>query len=334
MSQMMRAVAVAAIAAASAVAMSACSREAPKLVEKIQVRKVTAHDNRFGFNPRVDILFVIDDSGSMSTHQANLAHNIQLFTASIFNSQLIDYHIGVITSSMDQWQSGPGAHGRLVGMPSFVDRTTADGNQILAKNLIVGTSGSATEKFFEPVVAALTPPASTKENAGFYRDEAHLALVFITDTDDQSENLDADRFLDTLVHLKGRKEKILTYAAYIPTTDGGCDRSGEELPTRLERFFTLAAGKTFGLCDVDYGQRLAAISEDVVTAVARHMPLSVPPDPATIEVSYGSQVIPNDPSIGWTFDPLNNALIFGKNIKFTEQPLGSLVEVSFRAAEY
>ena len=42
--------------------------------------------------PKVDILFVIDDSGSMSTHQQSLANNVGRFVQQFFQGIQIDFH--------------------------------------------------------------------------------------------------------------------------------------------------------------------------------------------------------------------------------------------------
>lgn len=321
---------------ALAMGLVACSPETPKLVPRPEVKKERVRNvgTRVSFNPRVDIMFVVDDSGSMSTHQQNLSKNIQLFTAGIQSNQILDYNIGVITTSMDSFGRTRGG-GQLVGTPTYVSRSTPGGMQTLARNLLVGTDGSGQEQFFGPLMAALTPPLITGGNAGFYRSDAYLVTVFITDTDDQTENLQADQVYASLLNMKsGDKEKIITYGVFIPSVDRNCDRSGEEEPRKLERWFTLSGGKTLGLCDPDYGQKLAAIGDDLAERVGKTMYLSRPPDPNTISVQYGTQVIPNDAAQGWVYDPVRNALVFGDQIEWVPQAPGSQVEVDFTSAVY
>jgi hypothetical protein len=53
------------------------------------------------FDPRVDILFVVDSSGSMMSHQENLAKNIDLFVDKFVQAGTLDFHVGVITTDMD-----------------------------------------------------------------------------------------------------------------------------------------------------------------------------------------------------------------------------------------
>ncbi|MCM2283030.1 MAG: VWA domain-containing protein [Bdellovibrionaceae bacterium] len=325
------------LCATAVMSLAACSPASQKLVEQPRGKfeKVKDKgDTKMIFTPKVDILFVVDDSGSMLNHQDNLAANIQLYAEELDKNKILQYRVGVITTSTDTYAPGPGENGLLVGSPAVIERGTPNGVSVLAQNLKVGISGSGTEKFFEPVKSALTPPLVHNENAGFYRPEAFLALVFITDTDDQSSGVSSRQFYDFLTQLKGDKEKVLFYAAYIPSLDAKCNRSGEELPRRIEDLLFISGGKGFGLCDADFGAKLAGIGTDLVNRVGKRLLLSRPPDVSTIEVRYGNQVIPNDARLGWTYDPAQNALVFGDDVVFTDQGANTEVEVNFIAAEY
>jgi len=147
--------------------LAACSPASPKLVEKPmgKFEKVSDKgDTKLIFTPMVDILFVVDDSGSMLPHQLNLSKNIDLYTSELQNNRVLDYRVGVITTSMDFWSPSPGGQGKLVGPPTVIDRNTPDGIEKLAKNIMVGTNGSGIEQFFEPVRLALTPPLIKNES--------------------------------------------------------------------------------------------------------------------------------------------------------------------------
>lgn len=312
----------------------ACAPESPKLApyHPNVPEKVAEKGAKIRYNPKVDILFVVDDSGSMSTHQENLARNIQRFTNGIIRARALDYRIGVINSSFeDYYSTKPG--GYLRGNPKVIERATENGAMYLARNLIVGTDGSATEKFFAPVQAALTAPIVNNENKGFYRDDAYLVLIFITDTDDQSTKLNAKQFYDFLVKLKsGDQDRVVSYAAYIPSTDRDCDRSGENDPKNLEEFFTLANSKTFSLCD-NFGSKLAELARNLVDRVTT-IKLPRAPVEKTILVTYGSQIIPQDVRKGWSYNSHRNTLEFGNEIEWSEQPKGTGVDINYDVASY
>ena len=329
------------VATLVSVFLGGCAAESPKLVplpvaKPERVRDVS--DIRVSFQRAVDILFVVDDSGSMSTHQQNLAKNIGLFTQGMKANQTLDYHIGVLTSNMDYapWRpvAGYGWKGELNGVTKYVSKLTPNADQELAKNLNPGIDGSGTEAFFTPVQAALTAPLLTGVNKGFYRPDAYLAIVFLPDADDQSR-VSAGVFHKFLLGLKGGDpDKIISYGVYIPSTVSNCTRSGEPIPRKLEEFFKLTKGTTFGLCDADYGMKLAELGADLVRRVGSLLYLSRPAVPETIKVTFGSQTIPNHPDLGWIYDPTRNALIFGEQIELLPEPTGTEIEVDFIAAEY
>jgi hypothetical protein len=284
--------------------------------------------NGVAFSPKVDILFIVDDSGSMSSHQANLSANIGLFISELAKDQILDYHIGVITSDMSDARKS----GRLQGFPSVVDKTTPGGLTTLQNTLIVGTYGSATEQLFMPVIAALTPPLVDGPNLGFYRPDAHLALIYITDTEDQSP-VSVDYFLNFLERLKqGDKDKVLAYGVIVPAGARNCPR--DDAPkNRLELALTELKAINFSLCDPDYGFKLAGLGANLAERVSSFIPLNQIPDVNTIRVTYGNQVIPNDTEKGWAYIPDRVGLKLGRGLILSEQPEGTQLQVDFVPAD-
>lgn len=299
---------------------------------------------------KVDILFVVDDSGSMHSHQQNLSNNIDLFTKGLVQNRFIDYHIGVIsTSESPNTYSGasPGA-GRLSGKNvKFVARTTPNAEFELKNNILVGTSGDWSEKVFSPTKLALTEPNLSGSNQGFYRKDAFLAIVAITDAEDQSHqqsngsprlagdplDLSPAGAYEFLLSLKGfNKNKIAIYGVYIPNNvpRSQCDWDDSNMPhTRLDEFFTLSNAITYGLCDANYGDKLAGIGADLVRRIARQVALNRRPKLDSIRISYGTQVIEPDAVRGWVYMPAQNAIAFGREIEWSEQPDGTEVEVYY-----
>ena len=83
----------------SGLATVACSPENPRLTApqvKYGVVPQQAAVSVKRTTPKVDILFVIDDSGSMDDEQAALSKNIDKFTESLANQSGIDFHIGAV----------------------------------------------------------------------------------------------------------------------------------------------------------------------------------------------------------------------------------------------
>lgn len=311
-----------------------CNNASPKLVgEPPRETRKTEGSELQTFNPTVDILFVIDDSGSMYSHQRNLQANADLFAAGLQANKFVDYHIGVISTTDDynSWSRSGG--GILFGNQRYIDRNTLNGIKELKDNIMIGTNGSGWEMVFDPLKKALTDPVASRENAGFYRPSAYLAIVLITDAEDQSRRMNAQDTVQFLNDLKkGDSQKILTYGVIIPSNDAtGCARDEAGVrPLRLEEFFKLTKGSFYGLCDIDYGAKLGRIGSDLVERVGRRVLLDRRPIIDTVVVNYGSQVILPNPETGWSYDATDNAIVLGRGIHWTDQPVGTMVEVFFK----
>lgn len=323
----------------AALLLSACSPQAEKQTAVPSIRQDKIEDdNTQMFDPTVDILFVVDNSGSMSAHQRNLAMNISLFTSTFTKNSVLDYNIGVLSTDM---QTGArDCCGKLVGATRVVTKATPQGDTAIANNIMqLGIQGSGFEKSFDPVMAALSAPLVTSWNKGFYRQNASLVVIFITDAEDQSDAT-AQEFYDFLVGLKnGSADKVLSYGVIIPTNDTyRCDR--DEIyttPVKIENFLSLvknAKGGTnvMNLCAPDYGKQLGNLAKDIVDQVGSVIYLDRIPDVSSIRVSYGSIDLPADPEKGWSFDPAKNAIILGSKIDWSTQPSGSRVKVFYLTA--
>src|SRR5690606_10339321 len=71
---------------------------------------------------KVDVLFVVDNSGSMSDEQNSLSTNFGSFLTGA-NQWNTDYQVGVVTTDMEgeDMPCGSGNPGHLVGDPRYVD---------------------------------------------------------------------------------------------------------------------------------------------------------------------------------------------------------------------
>ncbi len=314
-----------------------CSPSVPKLVPHLGPEKpVVDHSDLLTVGAAVDILFVVDNSGSMSGHQIDLATNINGFVANFNKIGSIDYHIGIITTDNDQ--GSPQCCGRLVGSPSVITPKTPNGLVTLSKNLLVGINGSFEEKMFDPVVAALSPPFVDGVNSGFLRKEAYLAIIFLSDAEDQSIIAVGD-FYNFLMQLKGQKSSVLLYGVLVPTgaDDNVCLRDDNLTPVRVESLLNMvvnAGNNELSLCDSDFGSKLASMGSDLASHLGRNIYLTRPPVLESIHVYFGSRELPNDFHTGWTFDPERNAIIIGDAVDWTGQPDGSTVKVTYDPAEY
>lgn len=158
---------------------------------------------------RIDLLFVVDDSSSMAGEQAALAAGFPALVDVLegLEGGLPDLHIGVVSTNVGAaGQPGvagcgrAGDDGRLqvpaacTGLDgSFIsDLSDRRGGRIrnyagelderFACLAQLGTDGCGFEMPLEAMYRALQPGV----NPGFLRDDAYLAVVFVTDEDDCS----------------------------------------------------------------------------------------------------------------------------------------------------
>ncbi len=337
----------------SGLVLTSCKNADQKLVGTRPLdRRKAAGSEWQTFGSQVDILLVVDDSGSMDTHQKNLARNLDLFAEGLKANGFIDYHIGVISTAEAVATStigsgmGPGG-GRLNGNFRFIDRTTPNGFEEMKKNILMGISGSGYERMFSPTRLALTEPNLSGWNAGFYRNSAFLAVIYITDAEDQSDrsdgsgsrpssdpnNITPQAMYDFLVSLKGgNAQKVLVYGTWVPlgVPSATCHWDDDSMPhVRLDSFFNIAHAKTYSLCDPDYGKKLGDIGKDLTSRIGRRVMLDRRPNKETIQIFYGSQQIFPDAENGWSYDPESNSIIFGRKIIWSEQRPGTNIEVGF-----
>jgi hypothetical protein len=169
---------------------------------------------------KTDILFVVDNSESMSDKQAEVARELPAFVDELQKGAGVsqDFQMGLITTSIYQnalyngalyYQPYPTQSGKLQPVPNGLP----DGGVVLGTgtetilnggdpNLVdkfgrlvrVGISGSGQETPFEAIRQATTTwanvPADAGGNQGFLRDGAQLLIITVMDEDDCSEFAD------------------------------------------------------------------------------------------------------------------------------------------------
>ncbi|MCE9577336.1 MAG: hypothetical protein K8W52_29575 [Deltaproteobacteria bacterium] len=201
----MRLVSSALITAVLATLTGCPDRELAKLdpsADKAETKEipVTLNDN-------VDILFVVDNSGSMKEEQTSLAANFPRFIQKLATlpNGLPSVHIGVVSTDVGTGNNdicnGVGDDGQLqtngcggISGAYLSDVATAGGGrdrnysgdlaQQFACTAQLGTSGCGAEQPLESMRLALDP--TRNKNPGFIRDNAYLAVVIISDEDDCS----------------------------------------------------------------------------------------------------------------------------------------------------
>lgn len=181
---------------------------------------------QFDFKPQTDILFVIDNSDSMKEEQENLSRNINLFARDLRKNRMIDYHIGVVSvwdNSDRAARKATHANGELrrvkntagrEGKARFVTRRKSD-DALLAPTLKIGVmpysqGGPEVEEVFSPLANALKKTGRGDVNEGFFREDAQLVIVVVTDADDSTANISPEQMAEEILRFKGGNKDLVT----------------------------------------------------------------------------------------------------------------------------
>ncbi len=282
----------------------------------------------------VDILWVVDDSISMQNEQQQVAAGFRDFIAAL-QQENVDFQLGVVTTDMDL--DNP-LRGQLLGTPAVLTPED-DYIPLFEERVLVGTSGSDKERGLQAAASVLIG-----DEQDFVRDDAGLAVIFVSDENDCSDENsipdDADgmrcydepdvrvpvqRYIDDLLSLKG--DQRLSVSSIIgPTVSEGCEDSWPGL--RYQSVSERLNGLLGNICEADYTDLMGQIGERITDPI-RTFYLDYTPIEDTLEVSVDDELIEADPRHGWTYNAELNTINFDGT---WVPPFESTIAVSYNIA--
>lgn len=263
--------------------------------------------------PLLDVLWVIDNSGSMFPFQQALSDNIADFMT-IFLAASPDYHMSFITTDDHLFQG--------VGQ---IDNTTLYPELIAANTLSsIGTSGSGQEKGVEYSRKSTSPNGPASEAAGFLRSDATLVVIYVSDEPDYSTGgwssytshfhtlKDSDKL--HMISIVGDDPQGCTF------TYGNVNRNVQYGGGYIDitNYFN---GTIYSLCSQDWGLQMQDLAE-TVSARRRFNLSESDPIESTIEVYVNGQQAPS----GWTYDVVENWIQFESG---SEPDPGDTIEIKY-----
>jgi hypothetical protein len=249
---------------------------------------------------KVDVLWVVDDSGSMAPRQENLARNFQAFIA-LFRQGSIDFRLAVTTTDVFT------RPGELVGTPEVLAPDTPDLERAFARNVRVGTLGSAYEEGLEAARRVLERQAekgapwrealaaceegcdseACREDCAqrypvpFLRPGAFLYLIFVTDEEDRSP-YELRTYWRAFEQAQGIGNDGTVVASAI-IGDVPANDCGATPGRRYSDLARMTGGEVGSICDAEFADTLRALATSAV-GLRRTLVLSHAPDPETLEV--------------------------------------------------
>jgi hypothetical protein len=256
----------------------------------------------------LDILWVIDDSGSMMPFQTALGTNISSFFSNFLLSAP-DYHMAVITTSDYR-------------VPYYIDNATPNPALTLSQMTQVGILGSGMEKGLEMAKLALSSTSDAAPGSQFFRDEATLVIIFVSDEPDWSGAWTSYiNFFDNI------KDPGLLYPVSIigdyPT---GCyyqSSQGNRSAGFGEGYYELTNyyyGDLYSICAADWGAQMQQLANNVVNRVSFSL-TEVDVMESSIEVRVNGQLVSE-----WVWDSVTNSVRFNEGAIPEE---GNTIEISY-----
>jgi len=243
----------------------------------------------------VDVLWIVDNSGSLTNERDRLADQFDRFLNVLIDAD-VDYHVGVTSTDLNSMN---GDYGRLRGNPRYIDIDTPDPENVFRMAVeFPDNIDVRLEEGLSAMVTALTPPLADGYNTGFLRQEAALAVIAVSDEDDFSLGT-SDQYLRFLRTIKGPGREVnVSLSAVVGPEPDGCSVPGEEnifgARARAGTRYLDLAQRTNGLIESICTADFAPFVEELATRLAglrRFFPLSAPPG-SNIRVLVNGVLIP------------------------------------------
>lgn len=256
--------------------------------------------------PPVDILFVLDDSASMTRFRDNLAANLADFRV-FAGAQALDYRLFVAkTTRRDPVLQLSSITGRPYLGPEAAPSEFAAWTDVAEAD-----AGSGIEFPLERALEAVDAAGPS------LRADAALSVIVIADETDRSPTTN-DVAVNALLSVKGfRNTQLFAFNAITGLELGCVDREGRvaEANARLVELTELTGGVSASLCTVDWSRTLEDLSRVAFGFKSRFFLTDQPEPPteATIRVELdGVELQPREASgrINWTYDFATNSISF------------------------
>jgi len=246
---------------------------------------------------KLDVVWVIDNSGSMDDEQAALGENFNSFIRD-FIAKDVDFKMGITTTDARSEYKGLMVSGSDTKLTSAKAKENAD--QFLAdfRNMVkVGTRGSGNEKGLEGAQGFMQRYGTT-----FLRPDAYLAIVVLSDEQDQSAGTVAS-YVDELKQLKAEAGLVKMYSI-VDVTRSNCCASG--ITTGYERYAeasNLTAGDVYDIRH-DFGHSLSVMG-DTIIGLLDSFALHGNPVPETLAVYVNDKQ-----TFDYTYDEASRSIRF------------------------
>ncbi len=265
------------------------------------------------YNNKVDMVFMVDDSPTMSYHHARLAETMPALVQSLLSLKM-DFHIVVVSSSMSPSKL---RGGKFLGSPKILTNATPNLAGALSQRLKLGADGATRESGIESIMTALSDKYLSTEGKDFFREDALLSIVALSNEDDHSGLGTAADYIQFFEQRKkpfdnGQKSWVFNFIGTLDTSS--------RCPTNPDTSYTERGSTFISLVEASKGQMESICSNDLTPAIKNikariiqvltDFKLSRKPDIASIQVYSNGVIVPRSNVNGWDYLPVENIIRF------------------------
>ncbi len=337
-----------AITSTVSITLCACAPEASFSVSQSNQAQANPDGGIFGANvfdiaastapSKIDVLFVIDNSGSMAGEQATLAAGFADFIRA-FQAKAVDFHLGVITTDVQNTNASDWANRMPAGFINpnrgdllsrsagqrFLTSATPNLNAAFSSLTNVGTRGSGAEQGLKSLGYFLEAGklGAGGTNAGFVREDALLSIVVLSDENECTVGESADSRIDGVLNrlkvVKGSASRgysfhfINSINANKPNPVPAPDQTITSCPG--EWFYPtvyLRAAERTGSPSFDiarnFANDLGDIGESIVNQNQSKFKLSSKPAVGSVQVTLGGTNVAENGANGFVVDYVANTI--------------------------
>lgn len=270
---------------------------------------------------QADVLFVIDNSGSMVDERRAVSQNMKSFIQWAISLKA-DFQLGVISTQVVKGGTYlPGELRKAGGTRIFTKNTP---NLITsfaqAARTGSGASGVGPEAGLEAAQLALSPKMLNGPNKGFLRKTAGLSLVMISDEADQSTQA-VQFYINFFKGIKGgpktdlvRVHAVIGYDTVRKlrnckhSNSGGNQNNGASSAGRYKAVVDATKGALASICNTSWSHVLRQIGL-LSFGQRKTYYLTRPADPKTLVVKVDGKLVAQGAST-WSYDAASNAITF------------------------
>lgn len=266
-------------------------------------------------NTKLDMVWVIDNSGSMNGNHQDLRNRFShLFNQNLRSS---DWQIAFISSAKGDefYYLKDSSGGNLQGNPRILSPKLPNFEDIFKNTISSKQFGESSTREFQAIFDMINDP---EKEPGFFRPDALLAVVVVTDDTDTSEPGPLD-IMESVKNNFGPSKKFVTYGIIVePDRNCGEPRVNYKVADLALR----TGGITGSICEKDYSFVMASIGDHIQKELLfKDIPLK---HNNVIENSIKLAFTPAQNEQNWQFDSQTNKITF--NIPPIE---GTTVQISY-----